>query len=104
HVQAGVRIVSAFGREWYFDNIRIDNPVAQVLVDKNGVSNLPARAVDENYEYQSAEQNREDNHRRHPLGGHEQRTPQGSIWLRFTGIGVMVRTMEDCHRETPQKA
>ncbi len=42
HVQAGVRIVSAFGREWYFDNIRIDNPVAQVLVDKNGVSNLPA--------------------------------------------------------------
>jgi translocation and assembly module TamB len=41
HAQAGVRIVSIFGREWYFDSIRIDNPVAQIFVDKNGVSNLP---------------------------------------------------------------
>ena len=39
--QAGVRIVSVFGRKWYFDSIRIDNPVAQVFVDKNGVSNIP---------------------------------------------------------------
>ncbi len=36
-----MRIVSIFGREWYFDSIRIDNPVAQIFVDKNGVSNLP---------------------------------------------------------------
>jgi len=41
HAEAGVRIVSVFGRKWYFDSIRIDNPVAQIFVDKNGVSNLP---------------------------------------------------------------
>jgi len=41
HAEAGVRVVSVLGREWYFDSIRIDNPVAQIFVDKNGVSNLP---------------------------------------------------------------
>lgn len=41
HAEAGVRVVSIFGREWYFDNIRIDNPVAHIYVDKNGVSNIP---------------------------------------------------------------
>lgn len=41
HAAAGVRIVSVFGGKWYFDNIRIDNPVAQIVVDKNGRSNLP---------------------------------------------------------------
>jgi len=41
HAQAGVRVVSVFGREWYFDSIRLDNPVAQIFVDKNGISNLP---------------------------------------------------------------
>ncbi len=41
HAEVGVRVVSIFGREWYFDNIRIDNPVVQIFVDKRGVSNLP---------------------------------------------------------------
>ena len=41
HAQAGVRIVSLFGGNWYFDNIRIDSPVVQIYVDKNGVSNIP---------------------------------------------------------------
>ena len=41
HAEAGVRLVSIFGRDWYFDSIRLDNPVAQIFVDKNGVSNLP---------------------------------------------------------------
>lgn len=41
HAEAGVRIVSVFGREWYFDSIRIDNPVIQIFVDKDGASNLP---------------------------------------------------------------
>ncbi len=41
HAEAGVRVVSVFGREWYFDSIRIDNPVAQIFVDKNGVTNIP---------------------------------------------------------------
>jgi len=41
HANASVRVVSVFGAKWYFDNIRIDNPVARIYVDKNGVSNLP---------------------------------------------------------------
>ena len=41
HAQAGVRIVSLFQKKWYLDSIRIDNPVVQIIVDKNGVSNLP---------------------------------------------------------------
>ena len=41
HAQAGIRIVSVFGAKWYFDSIRIDNPVVQVYVDKNGASNIP---------------------------------------------------------------
>ena len=41
HAEAGIRVVSVAGCKWYFDSIRIDNPVAQVFVDKNGVSNLP---------------------------------------------------------------
>ncbi len=41
HVQAGVRIVSLVHLQWYLDNLRIDRPVVWILVDKNGVSNLP---------------------------------------------------------------
>ena len=41
HIDAGVRIISILGRKWYFDKIEFDHPVVQVLVDKNGVSNLP---------------------------------------------------------------
>jgi translocation and assembly module TamB len=41
HVAVGVRIVSIFGGKWYLDNVQVDHPVAWVLVDKNGVSNLP---------------------------------------------------------------
>jgi len=41
HAEAGIRVVSLFGAKWYFDSIRIDNPVARVYVDKNGVSNIP---------------------------------------------------------------
>ncbi len=41
HAEAGIRFVSVFGRDWYFDSIRLDKPVAQIFVDKNGVSNLP---------------------------------------------------------------
>ncbi len=41
HAEASVRVVSVLGRKWYFDSIRIDNPVAQVFVDKFGNSNLP---------------------------------------------------------------
>jgi translocation and assembly module TamB len=41
HIEARVRIVSVFQRKWYFDNIEIDRPVVQILVDKDGNSNLP---------------------------------------------------------------
>ena len=41
HAEASVRVVSVLGKKWYFDNIRVDHPVAQIFVDKNGVSNLP---------------------------------------------------------------
>ena len=42
HVQAGVRIVSVLRSTWYLDSFRVDRPVVQVFVDKNGVSNIPA--------------------------------------------------------------
>ena len=41
HIQAGVRVVSIFRGQWYLDNLQIDHPVAWIVVDKNGVSNLP---------------------------------------------------------------
>ena len=41
HAEAGIRIVSVFGGKWYLDSVRVDNPVAHLLVDKNGISNLP---------------------------------------------------------------
>jgi translocation and assembly module TamB len=41
HVKTGVRIVSLLKRKWYLSDLRIDHPVVQVFMDKNGVSNLP---------------------------------------------------------------
>jgi translocation and assembly module TamB len=41
HVEIGIRIVSVIQRTWYFDRLKIDHPVAWVVVDKNGRSNLP---------------------------------------------------------------
>lgn len=41
HLKVGVRVVSVLGRTWYLDQIQIDHPVAWIVVDKNGVSNLP---------------------------------------------------------------
>ncbi|HEY1984933.1 MAG TPA: translocation/assembly module TamB domain-containing protein [Terracidiphilus sp.] len=41
HAEAGVRIVSVLQRKWYLDGVRIDHPVVQVFVDKDGRSNIP---------------------------------------------------------------
>ena len=41
HLKAGIRVVSLLSRTWYLDQIQIDHPVAWIVVDKNGVSNLP---------------------------------------------------------------
>ena len=42
HAEAEIRIVSLFGPKWYFNEIHVDRPVVQVLVDKDGRSNLPS--------------------------------------------------------------
>jgi translocation and assembly module TamB len=41
HALASVRVVSILQRKWYLDEIRIDQPVVQLFVDKNGHSNIP---------------------------------------------------------------
>ncbi len=41
HIAVSVRIVSIVGGKWYLGDLQIDHPVAWVLVDKNGISNLP---------------------------------------------------------------
>ena len=41
HAQVGVRVVSILHRKWYLDSFRVDRPVVQVFVDKNGISNIP---------------------------------------------------------------
>jgi translocation and assembly module TamB len=41
HAEASVRIVSIFQQKWYLNDIRVDHPVVQVFVDKNGHSNIP---------------------------------------------------------------
>ncbi|HWE86416.1 MAG TPA: translocation/assembly module TamB domain-containing protein [Terracidiphilus sp.] len=44
HAEVGVRIVSVLHGKWYLSTVRLDHPVVQLLVDKNGVSNIPRPA------------------------------------------------------------
>jgi len=48
HIQAGVRVVSILHRAWYFDNLRIDRPIARVFVDDRGISNIPTLKSNDN--------------------------------------------------------
>ena len=41
HVEVSLRIISIFRRQWYLNSLRIDRPVAWIVVDKSGASNLP---------------------------------------------------------------
>ncbi len=41
HAEVGVGIISIFQQKWYLSSLRVDHPVVQVFVDKNGVSNIP---------------------------------------------------------------
>ncbi len=41
HAQVGVGIVSVLHKKWYLSSVRLDHPVVQIFIDKNGVSNLP---------------------------------------------------------------
>jgi len=42
HVELQFRIVSIWHRRWYFQNIRVDNPVVRIFTDAHGISNLPS--------------------------------------------------------------
>lgn len=41
HAEVGIGIVSLLHKNWYVSSLRIDHPVVQILIDKNGNSNLP---------------------------------------------------------------
>ena len=41
HAEASLRIVSILRKKWYLDDIRVDQPVVQVYIDKDGHSNIP---------------------------------------------------------------
>ena len=41
HAEVGVGIISILQKKWYLSSIRLDHPVVQVFVDKNGISNIP---------------------------------------------------------------
>ena len=43
HIGLGVGITSLLHRQWYVNDIRIDRPVARVVVDSNGTNNVPAQ-------------------------------------------------------------
>ena len=48
HARVSVRIVSLLQRKWYLSDVQIDHPVIQVVVDKNGHSNIPTIKSDNN--------------------------------------------------------
>ena len=41
HVALDFQIVSIWHHKWYFENIRVDNPVARIMTNARGISNLP---------------------------------------------------------------
>ena len=41
HAEIGVRIVSVLHGKWYLQSFRVDRPIVRILVDANGVSNIP---------------------------------------------------------------
>lgn len=41
HIGIDFRIVSVWHSKWYFENIRVDNPVVRIVTDAGGISNLP---------------------------------------------------------------
>ncbi len=41
HFGLGVRLLSVLHQKWYLDNVAVDHPVVNLLVGRNGQSNLP---------------------------------------------------------------
>ena len=41
HVGLGVRVISVLHRQWNLDNVSVDHPVVNLIVDQKGENNLP---------------------------------------------------------------
>lgn len=41
HIGVGIRVTSLLHRQWYFNSLRVDHPVARAFVDGHGTDNLP---------------------------------------------------------------
>src|SRR6185437_2845947 len=41
HVEVVIRVISVLSRKWYLDTVSVEDPVVRIIVDKNGVSNIP---------------------------------------------------------------
>ena len=41
HAEVGIGVTSMTHAKWYLDALRVDRPVVQIVVDKNGISNIP---------------------------------------------------------------
>jgi len=41
HVGLGVRVISVLHRQWNLDNVAVDHPVVNLIVDANGNTNIP---------------------------------------------------------------
>jgi translocation and assembly module TamB len=48
HLGLGVRIISAWRDQWYFDDVTVDHPVANVIMTADGQSNLPTPSGNSN--------------------------------------------------------
>ena len=41
HIGVGIQVTSLLHRQWYFNSLSLDRPVARVFVDRKGTDNLP---------------------------------------------------------------
>lgn len=41
HIGVGIQVTSLLHRQWYFNSLQIDHPVARAFVDRHGTDNLP---------------------------------------------------------------
>ncbi len=41
HLSVGIHVTSLLHRQWYFNSLRVDHPVARIFMDEHGRDNLP---------------------------------------------------------------
>lgn len=41
HIRVGIQVTSLLHRQWYFNSLQVDHPVARAFVDRHGTDNLP---------------------------------------------------------------